>query len=215
MPAVTIKRTASSRMGAERRPSAYKGMAELEQASIEPGEVLSEEMERLDLVLLAHRVRFLKVLERRTGSRSDAEEILQAAYVRALERGLPEDGGEGIVAWFRRVLRNAAIDAARRRRAACVRAFHPRACGRDVGRGALDHRLRLRARRAPRAEARVRRRCRTRAQRPTATTTVTLTTIPRPGSATPSPGPERCEGRLARARGRDRPLLNPIIASAP
>lgn len=64
--------------------------------------------------LLAHHGRFLGFLERRLGSRAEAEEVLQAAYVRALERGVPGDAGERVVAWFYRVLRNALVDRARR-----------------------------------------------------------------------------------------------------
>jgi RNA polymerase sigma-70 factor (ECF subfamily) len=62
--------------------------------------------------LLAHRARFLRSLERRTRSRELAEEVLQAAYARALERGTPAVGEEGVV--FQTVLRNAWLDRVRR-----------------------------------------------------------------------------------------------------
>lgn len=78
-------------------------------------EVLASSGERLEQVLLAQHGRFLSFLERRLGSRPDAEEVLQGAYVRALERGVPEDAGDGIVTWFYRVLRNGLLDRARRR----------------------------------------------------------------------------------------------------
>jgi RNA polymerase sigma-70 factor (ECF subfamily) len=57
---------------------------------------------------------FLRYLERRVGDRSLAEDLLQDAFVRNLDRlsSVPE---EGIVPWFYRVLRNAAIDRHRRR----------------------------------------------------------------------------------------------------
>ena len=57
---------------------------------------------------------FLAFLERRVESRAAAEDILQAAFTRSLERGaaVPE---EKIVAWFYRVLRNAVIDHYRQR----------------------------------------------------------------------------------------------------
>lgn len=71
--------------------------------------------ERLDAVLLARHREFLAFLERRIGTRADAEEVLQGAYARALEKGIPEDGAERVVAWFFRVLRNALVDRARRR----------------------------------------------------------------------------------------------------
>jgi len=70
--------------------------------------------ERLEQVLLVHHARFLAFLERRLGSRADAEEVLQGTLLKAVERGFPEDGGEAVVAWFYRVLRNALIDRARR-----------------------------------------------------------------------------------------------------
>jgi RNA polymerase sigma-70 factor (ECF subfamily) len=70
--------------------------------------------ERLEAVLLAHHGAFLAFLERRLGSRADAEEVLQGAYARALDHGLPGDDASGVVAWFYRVLRNALVDRARR-----------------------------------------------------------------------------------------------------
>ena len=65
-------------------------------------------------VLLQSRGRFVSFLERRAGSRAAAEEILQAAYIRALERGGDIAPGESAVTWFYRLLRNALIDRARR-----------------------------------------------------------------------------------------------------
>jgi RNA polymerase sigma-70 factor (ECF subfamily) len=69
---------------------------------------------RLERVLLAQHARFLDFVARRIGSRAQAEEVLQSAYVRALESGVPEDADDGVMAWFYRVLRNALLDAARR-----------------------------------------------------------------------------------------------------
>lgn len=71
---------------------------------------------RLEHVLVVHHGRFLAFLERRLGTRADAEEVLQSAYARALEHA-PDHGGEDLVAWFYRVLRNALVDRARRREA--------------------------------------------------------------------------------------------------
>ncbi len=70
--------------------------------------------ERAERTLMQHRSRFVDWLARRTRSRDLAEEILQTAYVRALERGTPEAGDEGLVAWFHAVLRNAWLDRIRR-----------------------------------------------------------------------------------------------------
>jgi RNA polymerase sigma factor (sigma-70 family) len=53
---------------------------------------------------------FLSFLERRVGSRAVAEELLQAAFVRTLEKGEGLRDGESAVAWFYRLLRNALID---------------------------------------------------------------------------------------------------------
>lgn len=62
----------------------------------------------MDLLVAGHR-EFLAFLERRVESRAVAEDILQAAFVKGMERGseVPE---EKVVAWFYRVLRNAVID---------------------------------------------------------------------------------------------------------
>jgi len=68
--------------------------------------------------ILAQRKAFLGFVERRVGDHGLAEDILQAAYVRALGREAElEDVGDGqsVVAWFYRVLRNAVIDQYRRR----------------------------------------------------------------------------------------------------
>jgi RNA polymerase sigma-70 factor (ECF subfamily) len=65
-------------------------------------------------VLLENRRAFLRYLERRVGDRAVAEDILQDAFARivAQPETLPE--GEGVVPWFYRLLRNAAIDRFRR-----------------------------------------------------------------------------------------------------
>ncbi|WP_291984566.1 sigma-70 family RNA polymerase sigma factor [Luteitalea sp.] len=65
-----------------------------------------------DVLLENHRA-FLRYLERRTGSRASAEDLLQDAFVRHLDR-LTSIPDEGLVPWFYRVLRNAAIDRHRR-----------------------------------------------------------------------------------------------------
>lgn len=65
--------------------------------------------------LLDLRRRFLAFLERRVNDRNAAEDILQAAYVRALEGKGRLRADESAVAWFYRILRNAVIDHYRRR----------------------------------------------------------------------------------------------------
>lgn len=60
---------------------------------------------------------FLAFLERRVGTRELAEEILQEAFVRGIERGGTIRDAESAIAWFYRLLRRAVIDHARRRTA--------------------------------------------------------------------------------------------------
>ena len=64
-------------------------------------------------VLVESRRKFLAFLETRTGSHEVAEDILQAAYAKAVEQ---EDvlRQETVVAWFYRLLRNALVDYYRR-----------------------------------------------------------------------------------------------------
>lgn len=58
---------------------------------------------------------FLAFLTRRVGRRDVAEEILQEAFVRSIDRGSTLRDGELATAWFYRLLRNALIDHHRRR----------------------------------------------------------------------------------------------------
>ena len=69
--------------------------------------------EAIAQLVASHRT-FLAFLERRVESREAAEDILQAAFTRGLERGAGVDD-EKVVAWFYRVLRNAVIDHYRQR----------------------------------------------------------------------------------------------------
>jgi RNA polymerase sigma-70 factor (ECF subfamily) len=71
------------------------------------------EPEVLQVLVDNHR-RFLAFLERRVGSREAAEDILQDAFVRGLERAGSVRDQESIVAWFYRLLRNALVDHYRR-----------------------------------------------------------------------------------------------------
>jgi RNA polymerase sigma factor (sigma-70 family) len=69
---------------------------------------------RAERTLLAERDRFLHFLHHRVGSRELAEEILQDAYAKAVERGGQLHDDESAVAWFFRILRNAVVERARR-----------------------------------------------------------------------------------------------------
>lgn len=71
----------------------------------------------IDLLVANHR-QFLAFLEKRTANREDAEDMLQAAFVRALEKGGDVRDQESAVAWFYRLLRNALVDYYRHRGAA-------------------------------------------------------------------------------------------------
>ena len=65
-------------------------------------------------VLLENHRAFLGYLERRVGDRALAEDILQDAFARLLDRPDQAPADEAIVPWFYRTLRNAAIDRFRR-----------------------------------------------------------------------------------------------------
>lgn len=65
----------------------------------------------IDQLVGNHR-EFLRYVERRVGNRAIAEEIVQEAFVRSVDRG--DEIRESVVGWFYRVLRNAVIDYQRR-----------------------------------------------------------------------------------------------------
>lgn len=64
--------------------------------------------------LLAQRAEFVAFVQRRVGDAALAEDLVQDAFVRWLEKGHELRAGEAARAWFYRVLRNAVIDRARR-----------------------------------------------------------------------------------------------------
>ena len=57
---------------------------------------------------------FLAFLERRVGDRATAEDLLQDAFVRSIDRVEELESEESVRSWFYRVLRNAVIDHYRR-----------------------------------------------------------------------------------------------------
>ena len=63
-------------------------------------------------LLVANHRDFLRFVERRIGNRALAEEIVQDAFVKSLDRG--DEIRDSVVGWFYRVLRNAVIDHQRR-----------------------------------------------------------------------------------------------------
>jgi RNA polymerase sigma-70 factor (ECF subfamily) len=62
----------------------------------------------LAAVLARQHRRFLAFLANRVGSHAVAEDILQNAYAKAIERGSQLRNEESAVAWFYRILRNVA-----------------------------------------------------------------------------------------------------------
>ena len=64
--------------------------------------------------LVANHREFLSFLERRVGSRAEAEDLLQEAFVKGIDHAGALRDDESAVAWFYRVLRNAVIDRQRR-----------------------------------------------------------------------------------------------------
>jgi RNA polymerase sigma-70 factor (ECF subfamily) len=68
----------------------------------------------LTLQLVENHRQFLAFLERRVGDRAIAEDILQDAFVKSLEKSDDVRDETSSVAWFYRTLRNAVIDHYRR-----------------------------------------------------------------------------------------------------
>ncbi|MGZ3449244.1 MAG: RNA polymerase sigma factor [Polyangiales bacterium] len=65
-------------------------------------------------ILVENRDTFLAFLERRTGNRALAEDVLQDAFTRSISTETPLDDADAVTAWFYRTLRNTLIDHARR-----------------------------------------------------------------------------------------------------
>lgn len=78
-----------------------------------PTVVSKELFERIN----AHRAKFLGFLTARVEDMETAEDLLQSAYLKAIERNCQIRDDESSVAWFYRVLRNTIIDHYRRRAA--------------------------------------------------------------------------------------------------
>ena len=64
--------------------------------------------------LVENHRRFLSFLERRVRTRAEAEDILQAAFIRGIQKSGSIRDTESAVAWFYRLLRNALVDHYRR-----------------------------------------------------------------------------------------------------
>lgn len=81
---------------------------------VEGGPEVADGDARVAAVLVENHRAFLRYLERRVGDHALAEDLLQEAFVRNVDR-LSAVPDEGLVPWVYRVLRNAAIDRHRRR----------------------------------------------------------------------------------------------------
>jgi RNA polymerase sigma-70 factor (ECF subfamily) len=90
---------------------------ELENAVAEEADAAKPTPQTIATLVENHRD-FLRFLERRVGSRHAAEDILQDAFVKSADKLEALRNDESAVAWFYRVLRNAAIDYHRRGRRA-------------------------------------------------------------------------------------------------
>ena len=67
--------------------------------------------------LVLQRSQFLRFVQRRVESPATAEDIIQSAYIRAIEQAPTLREQESAAAWFYRILRNAVIDHYRHRAA--------------------------------------------------------------------------------------------------
>ena len=124
VPAVTAAAAVAASNGlarARRNPGpgtasrvSYAGMKPIpEEAAADAAERDPNEPDVLR-VLVANHAKFLGFLERRVGSRDVAEDILQEAFVRGLNRVESIRNTDSALAWFYRVLRNALTDHFRR-----------------------------------------------------------------------------------------------------
>jgi RNA polymerase sigma-70 factor (ECF subfamily) len=76
-----------------------------------PNEAIAD---RLD-ILLQSQARFLRFLERRMGSRTDAEDVLQTAFLRLVAQGESLRDDKKLIPWFYQLLRNLVVDHYRHR----------------------------------------------------------------------------------------------------
>src|ERR1043166_5939320 len=76
----------------------------------------SAPLDDIAALLVANHRDFLAFVEKRVGNRATAEEILQDAFVRSMDK--LDTVRDTAIGWFYRVLRNAIVDHHRRRAAA-------------------------------------------------------------------------------------------------
>lgn len=100
-------------------------------------EALAATTDEVARTLVANHRAFLAFVQKRVGDRALAEDILQDAFVRGVERF--DSVRDSAVAWFYRVLRNAIID--HRRRAAAAGRRHESWLAESQVTGATDEEL--------------------------------------------------------------------------
>jgi RNA polymerase sigma-70 factor (ECF subfamily) len=74
-----------------------------------PESATSGSAEAIDRIM-GHHAKFLSFLTSRVEDQAVAEDILQSAYIKAIEHGSEIRDDENTVAWFYRILRNAVTD---------------------------------------------------------------------------------------------------------
>lgn len=84
-------------------------------SELEPARPIDADVKR---VLVENHREFLRFLERRLGRRDLAQDILQEAFARGLEKLETLRDEESVVPWFYRTLRNATVDYYRRTKSA-------------------------------------------------------------------------------------------------
>ena len=116
--------------------------------------------DRLD-ILLQSQARFLRFLERRMGSRTDAEDVLQTAFLRLVAQGDSLRDDEKLIPWFYQLLRNLVVDHYRHRGAVArldaSAAAETETTTDGYGRGTISGHLHLRKRCDPYSESGTRR----------------------------------------------------------
>src|SRR5256885_17144500 len=127
LPLTPAAAAAPASRGAIARPPATAGARTDRIHEVSPGPARAESLGRgpgilprmttpatpevLEVLVENHR-RFLAFLERRVGSRAEAEDILQDAFVRSLEKDRVDTlrDPQAVISWFYRLPRNAALD---------------------------------------------------------------------------------------------------------
>jgi RNA polymerase sigma factor (sigma-70 family) len=102
----------------DRRPRRVARLGAMDDRELDSTETDARPSPEVVRVLVDNHRKFLAFLEKRVGSRELAEDILQEAFARGLDKVDHLRSEESAIAWFYRLLRNAVIDSHRRRAAA-------------------------------------------------------------------------------------------------